>query len=110
MVRSSGLLTSDSQTNTSRSASGNGIGFNSNELITLNIVVFAPIPSASVMIATNVNPGFLNNIREPYRKSCQSVCISSFQSGSRCQVPGVRFQSGSRCQVPGLYLMQSGFY
>jgi hypothetical protein len=31
----------------------------------LKIVVFAPIPNASVTIATNVNPGCLNNIREP---------------------------------------------
>src|SRR5262249_57649012 len=64
-----GLLTCDCQTRASRSAWGNGIGFSSNELIKLKIVVFAPIPRLSVMIATNVTPGFLSNIRAPYRRS-----------------------------------------
>jgi hypothetical protein len=34
-----------------------GTGFNSAELIQLKIVVFAPIPSASVRIAIAANPG-----------------------------------------------------
>jgi hypothetical protein len=34
-------------------------------LTKLKIAVFAPMPSASVMIAINVKPGFFNNIRAP---------------------------------------------
>jgi hypothetical protein len=34
-------------------------------LTTLKIAVFAPMPSAKVMTATKVNPGFFNNIRAP---------------------------------------------
>jgi hypothetical protein len=35
------------------------------------------MPSASVSTATAVKPGFLANIRRPYRKSCRSVPIAS---------------------------------
>jgi hypothetical protein len=33
--------------------------------MTLKIAVFAPMPSAKVIIAIRVNPGFLRNIRAP---------------------------------------------
>ena len=39
------------------------------------IAVFAPMPSASVMTATAVKPGFLANILIPYLKSWRSVVI-----------------------------------
>src|ERR1700758_5118041 len=35
------------------------------------MAVFAPIPSASVTIATAVNPGFFLSVRAPYRISCR---------------------------------------
>jgi hypothetical protein len=43
----------------------------------LKIALFAPIPSASVTIATRVNPGFFRSIRAPYRKSWKIVSIAS---------------------------------
>jgi hypothetical protein len=45
--------------------------------MTLNIAVFAPIPSASVIIATHVNQGYLMSIRRLYRTSCHSVVVLS---------------------------------
>src|SRR5437016_1213632 len=39
-------------------------------LTTVNTAVFAPIPRASVSIATPVNPGFLRSMRVPKRRSC----------------------------------------
>ena len=51
--RSSGLFHSD----ISRSGSGNGSGFSSVALTMLNIVVLAPMPRASVRMATTVKPG-----------------------------------------------------
>src|SRR5262245_14043523 len=41
------------------------------------MAVLAPIPSASVSAAINVNPGFFNNILAPKRRSCRNVCIDS---------------------------------
>ena len=42
-----------------RSGSWNGREWNSTELMTLNIAVLAPMPSASVITATAVKPGDL---------------------------------------------------
>jgi hypothetical protein len=39
------------------------------------MVLFAPIPSASVRTATAVNPGLRNSIRMPYFKSWSNVDI-----------------------------------
>jgi len=36
---------------------------------TLKIAVFAPMPSANVITATKVKPGFLLSVRRPYFKS-----------------------------------------
>src|ERR1700733_5551126 len=52
-----------------------GTGFSNAELIQLNILVFAPIPSASVRIAITANPGAFKIIRKLYRKSCQIELI-----------------------------------
>src|SRR6516225_2695411 len=43
----------------------------------LKIAVFAPIPKARVSTATAVKPGDLNNIRDAYRMSCNSVFMFS---------------------------------
>jgi hypothetical protein len=52
-----------SETNCSGRSTGNG---RTNAVLTrLKIAVFAPMPSASVMTAINVKPGFFNNIRAP---------------------------------------------
>ena len=52
-------------------------GDNSTFLIALNLVVPAPIPSASVSIAKNENPGGPRIPRMPYRKSCHSDCMET---------------------------------
>jgi len=65
MFKLSGPLPKVSQTSTRRSAPGNGNGFNKVLLMTLKIVVLAPMPSASVSIATSVKPGFLARFRKP---------------------------------------------
>src|ERR1700676_4310898 len=52
-----------------------GTGFNNAELIQLKIVVFAPIPSASVRMAIAANPGALASARQLYRTSCQNEVI-----------------------------------
>ena len=43
--------------------------------MTLKMAVFAPMPSANVMIAMIVNDGRWPNIRNPYRKSCNQAVI-----------------------------------
>src|SRR6516164_490159 len=75
MFQSSGPLPKVSQTNTSRSGSGKVKGLNRVALITLKIVVLAPMPSASVSTATTVRPRFFISIRMPYRRSCRSVVM-----------------------------------
>jgi hypothetical protein len=65
MFQLSGPLPKVSHTSTRRSAAGNGRGFNSVLSITLKMVVFAPMPSASVSIATNAKPGFCAKFRKP---------------------------------------------
>jgi len=52
-----------SQTPTSLSGSGYGSGFSKTVLTTLNIAVFAPIPTASVISVTVVNIGERINLR-----------------------------------------------
>ena len=46
-----------------------GIGSRSVELIQLKIVLFAPMPSASVITTMAVKPGFFASMRKPYCKS-----------------------------------------
>src|SRR5579864_281004 len=52
-----------------------GTGFSNAELIQLKIVVFAPMPSASVRMAIAVNPGVFVIARRLYRTSCQNEVI-----------------------------------
>src|SRR5437588_9827694 len=61
---------------TKRSAWGYGSARNKRRSTTLNTAVVAPIPSASVMTATAVKPGFFANVRIPYRKSWRRVVIT----------------------------------
>jgi len=49
-----------------------GTGLSNVELIQLKIVVFAPIPKASVRIASAANPGAFAITRRLYRMSCQN--------------------------------------
>src|ERR1022692_4368525 len=60
-----------------RVASLYGNGDSSTFLMTLNMVVPAPIPSARVSTAKSENPGFPRIPRMPYRKSCQSDCMDN---------------------------------
>src|SRR5580693_5533620 len=53
-----------------------GSDCNNTVLITLKIAVFAPMPRASVKIATTVNPGFFLSTRKANFTSCHKVCIS----------------------------------
>ncbi len=50
---------------TRRSESATGKGFSSTALTTVKMVVFAPMPIASVRTATAVKPGFFANMRRP---------------------------------------------
>src|SRR5438552_17584917 len=43
------------------------------------MAALAPMPSASVMTAIRVNPGFLTSVRNPCRRSCQRLCNFSSQ-------------------------------
>ena len=81
------------QTITNRSGSEYGSGCKSTPLTTLKIAVFAPMPSASVRIATAVKPGFFASILIPYRKSCSNVVILSLvtsgcEQGKRLKCKG----------------------
>src|SRR5438046_3845120 len=49
--------------------------------ITLKIAVDAPIPSASVSIAIDANPGVFPRFLEAYRLSCHSVPMRTSQFG-----------------------------
>jgi hypothetical protein len=55
------------------------MGFNKVELIQLKIVVFAPIPKASVRMAMKAYPGAFAIIRRLYRTSCQNDFIITLQ-------------------------------
>jgi hypothetical protein len=54
---------------------GSGKGDSSTFLITLNMVVPAPMPKPRVSIARKENPGFARMPRIPYRKSCHRDCM-----------------------------------
>ena len=68
------LRLSDSET-TSCGVASPGMGFSNVELIQLKIVVFAPMPRASVRMAITAYPGDLAIIRRLYRTSCHKVVI-----------------------------------
>src|SRR6185503_11029462 len=44
--------------------------------MTLKIAELAPMPTASVRIATAVKAGFFLSIRSAYFKSCRNVCMA----------------------------------
>jgi hypothetical protein len=46
------------------------------EFATLNNVVFAPMPSASVAMATAKNPGLLFKLRSAWRRSVRKSIVS----------------------------------
>ena len=52
----------------------NGRGRKRIALMTLNIAVFAPMPSASVSTATAVKQGFFSNWRKAKRRSAMVCC------------------------------------
>jgi len=52
-----------------------GRGLRRVELIQQKMVLFAPIPSASVRTATAVNPGLRNSMRKAYLRSWSNVDI-----------------------------------
>jgi hypothetical protein len=60
-------------------------------LTKLKIVVFAPMPNASVNTAIKLKPGFFMNIRAPKRKSFRKVLIITF-SGSEFRVQSSEFR------------------
>src|ERR1700730_13837205 len=57
-----------------------GTGFSNAELIQLKIVVFAPIPSARVRMASAAKPGVFLIARRLYRTSCQSDVMRAPQT------------------------------
>jgi hypothetical protein len=54
---------------TSDSDSGNGNGRSNTAFTTLKIAVFAPMPSASAIVATMLTLGDLSSMRTPKRMS-----------------------------------------
>src|ERR1700742_2484441 len=59
-------------------------------LTMLNMVALIPMPSASVITAIVVNPGFFTNCRKPYRRSrtMVSMCAPGFRL-CRCELQGI---------------------
>src|SRR6266581_5931344 len=88
---------------TRRSGSSYGKGRSNTALTTLKMAVFAPIPSASASTTINVIPGFFNNIRAPYRTSCQSVCIFLLPDSRLPSVPHIRAWYLVLCVLFALY-------
>src|SRR4051812_31866611 len=75
-VFGSGSLALPSQSATSRSGSGYASGRSNVALTMLNMVVFAPMPRASVATATAMKPGLRLHIRTAYRTSLRKVRIT----------------------------------
>src|SRR4051812_23013166 len=59
----------------SRSESGHGYGFSRTVWMTEKIALFAPMHSASVRMATTLNPGLLESERSAYLKSCMRIVL-----------------------------------
>jgi hypothetical protein len=80
----------------SRLESAKGNGRSKKALTTLKIAVLAPMPSASVNMATMLKPGLRRNNRTPYRRSCVRrskdvhPLISRIASFSKVVFPRVR--------------------
>src|SRR5215211_1106390 len=83
-----------------RSASGYGSGRRRTALTMLKMAVFAPIPRASVTIATAAKPGFLRNCRSASRKLFITERSDGIDSGGapRGNKTGKR---GDNCQQTG---------
>src|SRR5437667_10817312 len=64
------------------------------------MAVLAPMPSASVSIATALTPGFFDSIRRPYRRSCQTVSIIPLLEDLWCQCP-IRNPRNNSASFPG---------
>src|SRR2546426_9327279 len=105
------MADASSQTITSRSGSMNGSGLSNTAFTTLKIAVFAPMPSASETTAMNEKPGFFVSVRNPYRRSCQSVSIDSPVSDFWFLVSGFWFLVfGFWFLVFGFWFLVSGFW
>src|SRR5262245_13134537 len=89
------------QTITRRLESLYGSGRMRRAFTTLKIAVFAPIPSASVAIATSAKPGERTSILNPYRKSEIKIDMCALQERATC-VPLVDRTANTRA-VRGLY-------
>ena len=96
---------------TARSGSCHGRGRRSTASTTLKIAALAPMPSASVAIATAVKPAFRRSVRLPNLRSCQNVsmnvdaCIRSFDGFALPEVCSRRPASGEdapRRRFPGM--------
>src|SRR5207248_1614848 len=74
-------------------------------LTRLNIVVLAPMPKASVRIATAVNPGLFASIRSPKRRSWISVLTTHLQTQDPGITRGFRIPKPDP-RVPGLLISQ----
>src|SRR5580698_8237935 len=78
-----------------RSGWWKGSGLRSRPLITENITVFAPMPSASVSTATKVKPGVFRSMRMPNFTSCASC-------SSQTMLQTSRVSSATRVVLPNL--------
>src|SRR4029453_16807256 len=67
-----------------RDGSLNGSPRRNRSLIRLKIVVFSPMPSASVRTATKVNPGDLRSWRKAKRRSFMKRLIVDYSFSAQC--------------------------
>src|ERR1700728_3263958 len=63
-----------------------GKPLNSTALATVKTVAFTPMPSASMVTATAVNPGFFARVRRPKRISPSTTLLTQDMATRRSQV------------------------
>src|SRR5579864_1296405 len=87
---SPGLLRVSDTTSLGRASPGTG--FSNAELIQLKIVVFAPIPRASVRTAIAAKPGLFLITRNPYLQSCNrfDICVSVQLRAAQLKLHGLK--------------------
>src|SRR5215510_13907850 len=69
--------------------------------MTVKIAVLAPMPKASVSVATSENDGFFASIRRPKRRSCKNVFIISSYLFTPERDHRIHLRRPSRRQIAG---------
>src|SRR6266550_9578721 len=81
---------------TTFSGSENGRPRRKRSCIKLKMAVFIPMPRASVITASDVNPGDLRSWRRANRRSFISLCAQSLNGIDKCGAP-CRKKTGKEC-------------